>query len=690
MLPPRGLADPAPASALPPEGERAHVGFVPGRDGGPFWTRVFDAETGRPVAEATLIRHDENAASGAFDLATVLGAATTDEHGLAVIRRDEKPGDAHWVVRAPGYAPAIEYGSRPPSSFVLRRGEPVTILVLDPFGCPTAGARVDWLDGCSHSPALAHGVTDEQGLARLTDVDATRGQVWVESPAGGLLTPLDLEDLVALGERQPTVLLQTGPVARGIVVDPLGQPVRGVVLRSQRFGRGPVTMSRDDGHFRLAAMPGSDTLWVRPFELWPDHVPLLDDVDLSVPLRLVVTPNGLVPRTWAGARARVVVQFPASAPKESLFLRVRSDDGSLQTVECAPVADRPNQLAGAIDVAPGHAHRVLVPEEFEFDASTEPFTLAPGAEATIPVRFVPKAALHIVGTVPAQAELTLVPGNAMRRIDGADEPIRVSADVPLWLRVDDGLGPARLFEVAPVDEHGVRTVDVAFPAPHLIRWVPGVAVRDVSLRLGRRRLRADETTEGLRTFATGFCELVAMLEGEERPRRLAIRLPADEPIVLQVDPRAGTPIDDSDVGSYRIVVPKEATGRLSTATRTHGGGAWGAADGRVSATIGSEITVMLEGYVTHHFVVTKPETREIAWGPCSIDVSVVDSEGAPVEARLVLDDATYPVHEGRLTLAGLAAGPHRFLVVAADADDGGREIDVVLKAGERRTLRVTL
>ena len=692
------LAEPAPApdaSSPSMDGVRPHVGFVPGRNGGPFWTRVVAAETGLPVVGATFFRHHEGAFEGALDHAAVLGVATTDDHGLAVIRRDEdggdeKPGDAHWVVRVSGYATAIEYGSQPPASIVLRRGETVTIRVLDPFGCPTAGARVDWIDGCSHSPALAQGVTDDEGLVRLLDVDATRGQIWVESPAGGLEMPADLDGLVGFGERTPTILLQSGPTPRGIVVDLAGRPVRGVVLRSQTSGRGPVALSRADGHFRLGVIPSADTLWVRPFDLWPDHVPLLDDVDLSVPLRIVVTPRGIVRRTWKGARARVVVRYPDAAPTESLFLHVRSDDGSVESVECAPVVDRPRELEGVLEVAPGHGYRVIVPEEFAYEAVAEPFMLAPGAEATIPVRFLPRATLRIVGNVPHDATLSLVPGNPMRRLDGVDTPIALPTDARALLRVEDQLGPVRLFEVGAVDEHGVRTVDVAFPAPHLIRWPAGLHVRDVSLRREKRRLRIDADGERLRTYATGACELVLTLDGEEGARRMPIELPGDGPIVLEVDPRAAARSDESDVGSYRVIAPEGASGGFSTSVSTRGGGSWGGADGRTAATIGAEIVVTKEGYVTHRWIVTKAETRDVRWGTCSLDVGVFDKEGAAADARLVLDHEAYAVRDGRLTLSGLEPGPHRLLVIAADEDDGGREIDVVLKPAERRPLRVEL
>jgi hypothetical protein len=656
---------------------------------------VVDAETGLPVVGASFVRHHEGTSEGALEHAAVLGIATTDDRGLAVIRRDddggdEKPNDAHWVVRASGYATAIEYGSLPPPSIVLRRGETVTIRVLDPFGCPTAGARVDWIDGCSHSPALAQGLTDDDGLVRLFDVDSTRGQIWVESPAGGLLEPADLDDLVGLGERLPTILLQSGPTPRGIVVDPAGHPVRGVVLRSQASGRGPVGLSRADGHFRLGVIPSADTLWVRPFELWPDHVPLLDDVDLSVPLRIVVTPRGIVRRTWKGARARVVVRYPDAAPTESLFLNVRSDDGSVESVECAPVAERPRELEGVLEVAPGHGHRVIVPDQFAYEAIAEPFTLAPGAETTIPVRFVPRATLRIVGSVPHDATVSLVPGDPMRRLDGVDSPIALPTDARALLRVEDPLGPVRLFEVGAADGHGVRTVDVAFPAPHLIRWPPGLHAKDVSLRRGKRRLRIDADDDGLHTYATGACELVLSLDGEEGTRRMPIELPGDGPIVLQVDPRVAPRSGDTDVGSYRVIAPEGTSGGFSTSVSTHGGGSWGWADGRTAATIGAEIVVTMPGWVTHRWIVTKAEAREIRWGTCSIDVGVFDKEGAVVDARLVLDDEAYAVRGGRLTLSGLEPGRHRLLVIAADADVGGRELDVVLAPGERRPLRVEL
>lgn len=694
----RGHADPAPAAgaAAASEFDRPHAGFVPGRDGGPFWTRVLDAATGAPVEGATLVRHEESPWEGDLDHAAVLGVATTDDRGMAFIPRDDseadaKPADGHWVVRAPGYATACEYGSHPPVSVVLHRGEAVTIRVLDPFGCPAVGARVEWADGCPHSPALAEGVTDDEGLVRLADVDPRRGDVWVEAASGGLLAPADLEGLVGHGERMPTIVLHHGPTPRGIVVDPAGRPVRGAVLRSQEVGRGPVGISGADGRFRLAAIPAAATLWVRPFWMRADHVPALDDVDLSAPLRIVLTPNGLVSRTWAGARVRIVVPRSRSAEEDSVYVSIRSDDGSVEAVECAPVEGRPGELVGTREIAPDRAHTVLVDEEAADAFVAPPFVATSGAEVTVNVRRVSRATLRITGEVPRGAGIVLVPGSANRRLEDADSPIHLPPTARAMLRVDDALGLVRLFEVGEVDGAGVRTVDVRFPAPHVVRWPPGVDVKSVELRRGRRELRIDTDDGGLRTHATGACELVVTLRGEEGVRRVPIRLPDEGPVVLEVDPRATPVTEVPDRGSYRVVWPKESSGGGAiSASSGPGGGSWSMGGGDVSASIGSRIVVSLPGYVTHRIVVTGAEARDIGWGTCSLDLGVFDADGATTDARLVLDDEIYDVPGGRLTLAGLEPGPHRLLVIASADDEGGREVRVDVKPGQRRPLRVVL
>lgn len=695
---PHGHADPAPVSApgAASEFDRPHAGFVPGREGGPFWTRILDAATGAPVAGALLVRHEESPWEGDLDHAAVLGAATSDAHGVAFIPRgdseaDTKPADGHWVVRSPGYATACEYGAWPPPSVVLHRGEAVTIRVLDPFGCPAPGARVVWFDGCSHAPALAEGVTDDGGRVRLDDVDARRGRVWVESAVGGLVMPLDLEDLVGLGEREPTILLHAGPTPQGIVVDPAGRPVRGAVLRGQENGCGPVALSGADGRFRLAVIPGADTLWVRPFELRADHVPALDDVDLSVPLRIVLTPDGLVPRTWAGARVRLVVPRRANSDETYVYVGVRADDGAVKSVECVPVEGRPDELVGTLEITPGRAHTILVDEEAADAFVAPPIVAAPGAEVTVSVRRVPRATLRITGEVPKGATVVLVPGSPGRRLEAADQPIHLPRTARAMLRVDDELGLARLFEVGEADAAGVRTVEVGFPAPHSVRWPPGVRVERVLLVRGNRELRIDSDDDGFRTHATGACEVLATLRGEEGVRRIPVQLPDDGPAVVVVDPRTTEPTPAADRGSYRVIWPKESSGGGSTSVSSGaGGGSWSMGGDETTATIGSEIVVSLPGYVRHRIVVAKAETRDIRWGTCSLDLGVFDAEGAVTDARLVLDDEVYEVPGGRLTLAGLEPGPHRLLVIAAGDDEGGREVRVDLKDGERRPLRVDL
>ncbi len=632
----RGHADPAPASgpAAASEFDRPHAGFVPGREGGPFWTRVLDAATGAPVAGATLVRHEESPWEGDLDHAAVLGVATTDDRGIAFIPRadseaDEKPAEGHWVVRAPGYASACEFGAAPPASVVLERGESVRIRVLDPFGCPAAGARVAWFDGCSHSPVLAEGVTDDEGRVRLDDVDPRRGRVWVESTVGGLLAPIDLDDLVGLGEREPTIVLHHGPTPRGIVVDPAGRPVRGAVLRSQANGCGPVATSGADGRFRLAVIPDADTLWVRPFELRADHVPALDDVDLAVPLRIVLTPNGLVPRTWAGARARDRRAAPRGLAEARLTSTSRSRRRRCREVgRVRPVEGRPGELVGTLEITPGRAHTVLVDEEAADAFVAPPFVAAPGAEVTVSVRRVPRAALRIKGEVPKGSTVVLVPGSANRRLDGVDEPIHLPRTARAMLRVDDELGLVRLFEVGEADAAGIRTAEVRFPAPHSVRWPPGVRVERVLLLRGNRDLRIDSDDGGFRTHATGACEVLVQLPDDEGVRRIPLRLPDDGPVVIEVDPRSIAPTAAPDRGSYRVIWPKEAgEGGSTSVSSGPGGGSWSMRDDATTASIGSEIVVSLPGFVRHRLVVTKAEAREIRWGTCSLDLGVFDADG---------------------------------------------------------------
>ena len=278
------------------ESERRYEGFVPGPYEDPefaLWQRIVDEETGAPIAGARLIRNEEDTTESALRRWSVLGWGEADATGIAhceAIEDDQRPS-SHWVVEAPGYAPQCEFATFPPSLVPLRRGEHVTLRVLDPFGEPVEGAALDVFDGCSHAPALARATSDAKGLASFGPVDLDDLRLWIESPRGWV-EPLDMETIFGQGARVPDVVLEPGVVPRGRVVDRLGAPLHGVLVRAVGRERGPATLTGADGRFVLPMVPRGTDLWMRPFDFFGPSTPYVNDVDLGGVVEVTPRPVG--------------------------------------------------------------------------------------------------------------------------------------------------------------------------------------------------------------------------------------------------------------------------------------------------------------------------------------------------------------------------------------------------------------
>ena len=161
-----------------PEGVR-----LDDREAGKAWwkpVRILDADTGLPVPGARVDNWWETDWPGAEPWEDCLAqSAIADEDGYVLMRNRVDYG--FWFyVEAEGYAPlgvmSFEGEHR------IRRGADFTIEVRDWFERPVAGAVVEYLLGCGHTPNARVETTDGDGRAVLRCIDlANRGRVWIRA-----------------------------------------------------------------------------------------------------------------------------------------------------------------------------------------------------------------------------------------------------------------------------------------------------------------------------------------------------------------------------------------------------------------------------------------------------------------------------------------------------------------------------
>lgn len=456
------------------ESERRYEGFVPG----PYedveaalWTRIVDAETGKPIPDARLIRHEEDTSPSALQRSPVLGWGAADASGIAHCEaiEDEKRADAHWVIEAPGYAPVCEFASRPPSLVALRRGEQVTLRVLDPFGEPVEGAALDVFDGCSHAPALARATTDAKGLASFGPVVLDDLRLWIETPRG-CLDPVDVERIFGQGARVPDVVLEPGVAPKGRVVDRLGDPIPGVLVRATGRERGPATLTRPDGRFVLPAVPRGTDLWMRPWDFFGQSTPYVDDVDLGGPVEVTLDPLGRVERPWKGATLRITARVPqGAAPVDDVPVAVvREGDGARDEVTLLPAPPPAAEGTFTIEVpvAPG-PHRIEAPGAFEgpFDVAPTRVDAASGEVRETATTLTSRPRLRVVGARGADATLHLVTASESRVVEESEDGDArlLPADVRAVLHVRDAFGSTTIVPVGPARDAGGKSCSRRLP-----------------------------------------------------------------------------------------------------------------------------------------------------------------------------------------------------------------------------------
>ncbi len=719
--PRRGAAPaaPAPAPAAPAEGgpwegvlPDPRQGYHAPADFDPEWlcTRILDGGTGRPVEGARLSRYPERIDGSLARPQYLLDVVTADDLGFAWMeaRSHHWSGDSHWVAMAPGYAPAYAYGRWPDREMLLRRGTSFRARLLDPLGAPVSGATVELFLGCGHSPAVRRATTGADGRFALADVRPEDGTLWIVTPAGRARYR-QVGSFPSLGARERDIVLETGWTATGRVVDPEGEPLAGVVVRSWQEQRGPATGTDGDGRFSLVGVePGHSLQFFLPVS-GAERAALDDDAwGDGRPFTVRLSTAGMAePPERGGTLIVRAVRGGAAEPAGGVAVGVVHASGGLgewgltsdeEADEEAEADGEPAFGEARFAVPAGKVRVVPCPGDRGFEPTE--VSVPRGGTAAITVTVVERARLRIRGSLPPGAALTLAtPG-------GEDESVTVPREGPLeWapplaaegpaaLRVEcPDHGPVRVFPVGAVAD-GAREVVVSLPAPTRLRvppWVKGVALFD-----GEDPAGVVERDGVWTTWATGPLRLRASGWGG------SLSFPAAAAPVLDVEldiPAEGGGVVEPDLprerarerlsATVRVEVPADGAGEVTFEDLA---GEFDEVEGEpatVRAEPGGLLRVQREGWMPLVVAVTAGE-QVARWGTAALELELLDGAGSPADALVCVDGAVWAAERGRVLVRGLEPGEHVVRAALRDSVWGGRAFRVMLAASETAKRSVTL
>jgi hypothetical protein len=658
------------AAAEPPaDGVTPWSGILPGEErDDAVAVLVVDAATGTPRPGAVLrwYAEDCNARASRYDV--VLAEGVADANGVAVLPFASGRGEGHWVASGGG-GTAHEYGERPPSRMELERGRAYAGRVRDAFGKPVKGAAVDLYLGCGHGPTVATTTTDETGLFRFDDVPEGEGRFWIVAE-GCVATPvLPWEGF--LGGRPTELVLAPGSTASGTALDPAGRPLAGVVVRQSVEPRGPVTTSDAAGRWSLPGASGEDEISLF-HPLGGDALPV-DRWDPRHPLRLRLSP---VPaRAREPVAVQVSVKGPDGKPVAGEGIALVGEDGVVREAVTEAGGEGADPAAGVAGKAflevPAGRHYLEPADAFApYGFEGRWVEAKAGEELVVEVAGEPRPRLVVEG-----AEEGAWQAWAGGRRASASGSSRIDAKVPAVV----SLGVrSRWATVEPVAD-GVRRATFRPQAGHRVRWPEGLAVASAELLFQGAPVDAEADGASIVTRAGGDLVLRVVLQDSAKTLDVPVRLPVEDgpAVEVRVDPaKDGKPVE---TGAIRLR-PLLADGTLPKsldATATDGRSRWfvarmGPDPSPLELSFARAVVrLSTKEHVPLVVRVDAPGEREVRWGPATLGLTVLDEDGKPTNALMLLDGETYRAEDGHFDLAGLAVGPHVAFVKSPGTDAPG-------------------
>lgn len=464
--------------------------------GGKYWltVRVLDGILGTPIpgAELWLVPEQRTPMRGEFH-GTLAAAADADG-----FLRLELPLSVSWLlVRAPGYGPILshKYLGGGDEIFPMAPGRTVSLRILDHVGRPAGpGALVGFCRGCGHTPDLAHGRTDQDGVVHLPGLDLRGGiaDFYVEYPDLGL-------GYAEVGwfPGMPPVpfVVAPGRSRHGTVLDADGRPLAGVAVGAFDLHRGPWTRTGPDGRFALHGTEGDRTLQIET----PEGNWVFDDLGPD-PLTLRLTPRaGVAPH-----ESIFVAPVRAPVPDDAQVVRVRLVDENDKPVEPFAVVcrgplpameEKPLAQGGGLwlgQLPPGRYE--VTADSWDHRAVTVPFVVGVDPVPTVVVRLVRRPSVRVVvPTLPDDVNVYQRTATRSRRLDVPREEglhgneLGVSVlDEPCWIVLSKGYGALRAF---PVDPNATEPLRPSwFPPTRVLGRVVDAAGKPLSAQVVLERV----------------------------------------------------------------------------------------------------------------------------------------------------------------------------------------------------------
>ncbi len=619
---------------------------------------VRDARTGKPLAGVRVAQYLEDAGER-FVTPVLLAETRTDKRGIAVVRWKDKPRDCHWIFDAPRFAVSEKYGWSPPDVVELEPGHDVSARVFGPFGKPRAGVRVEYLLGCSHSPAVRTAVTDAAGRFSIGGVNPRIGRFWLRAPGiASRFFDVGVGDLHAA----------PGLALTGRVTDDDGKPVANVVVGSHQEMRGPRARTGPDGAFRLEGYVPNETLFAcgpRNRVAYPAPRP----IDSRQPFRLIIrspdqgeTDGRPDPDAKRTAVRIVTLDAATGRPAPDVPAWLQRADGWLFFADDGVV----HVPAGRYELHVGggfgsHAAKQRTIEVKDGDVS----------EHRVVAQRQPRVALGGRGGLPKHADIELVTPHGMLRL--RDDETGIGANVQAVVRVR-GQGLTRVFPLGPVRD-GKRTAELTWPAPR--RLVLGL--RSFRGSGGKRSVEiagawSERDGNIVRTHATGVQTLV-----------VSDRNLGTQAIAVQVgEVPAQVPADALRTpGTLRVLSPNgeafvtgQATvrdGFFKHSPRLSDGRSW-------CLRADAYVRVEREGYFPLRQKLADAGPYTLSWPGTELDIAA-DQTPPPANGFVVLiDGELFESKDGHVKLQGVPAGRHTILIGASGRRTKAYEVTLDPKA----------
>jgi hypothetical protein len=626
-------------------------------------------------------------------LASRLVAETkTDAFGLAELRVPARES-FHWMVDADGWGIHHEYGGAGTVDgecvTLTERGTDRRVRVLGPFGRPLAGARIEMLLGCPHSPAARVATTDADGYATLPNVVDSGWELWIVAP-GVKPRSYALPEPTTNGA-PPVILTDPGGTATGVVLDAQGKPVEGAVVRELDGFRGPVTATAADGTFTLHGLSGKAEIGVfvpgSPHGRRPDAVARA--FTEGVPLRFRLREDR--PTSLGDGEGRHRLDLVLEKTGSFVPLRfVRLSDGLTLTRESG-------LWPNSVDLPPGD-WRITAGGGFSYEAAVTVEALVPTPNA-VPLVLKMGTNQGAFGVRP-DAVARAKTGKGRLRIAGFEKEIRL--DGIEWLAPDVGAAlvltePYGRTVPVPANEKGQRFLELPPPEENVVRF----RLVDLHGKPVGFSYEADATVE----VEPG--EDGAWILRTHRVGDLALTLEATGHLLGELEIVLPMPPSETDLGTVVLRPETDLVARTFHVLRADGSPApgahfvpvdertgeveWGEA-GEMSVQISEDVPVELrvEGHLPLPVVLTRGGPTVLRLPAGRLAIRVQGAKGEPVEADVWVDG--WPVEDldedDEHEIEGVPDGKHMLIVTA----EGHRTatIAVDLKKGERRSLVVRL